>query len=826
MLLILAALPFGNVTAADSPFGVYSGECTLNGEPTRVELEIVRNERYSGGGADAILSFYKRGERSPVNRITVGGGYRDVPQPRRRGDKSPPITKRQFDFSAPDSSEAFGGRWRVKLEQEGVALTGTLSLQKQERPRNAPPVVSQAGVDSVPITLTRIETPQSRENAEMNATAGEAEVDPGNIAGVYEGALIAQKRQFFAQLRLNRDGPNELSGELIFSATASDSQPLGSFKLKGTFDPANTTFKLSSGGELTSSDGLILATADGNFEPGSGKIRAQLSPTDGTLELTRNAKKTAELQAKSTERAKRLAQSPVSLEQAKTDDERRDAIVRWFRRLKQEYPDLDLHHSILGPELYQKLLNLFGDDDFVPVFGKPFEALTADDRNYVKQLFRRLFSGPEKRELLDGFGDFLDRPFVLPNGSFSYNDVVPQLAFRRTIRKQWRETMDRMKTLSPTSADYDELLSMKKKGTEPFRDLWPSEFKQFQEAADSAKRRLADGASSERLDMALANASGVDGARLLSNWAEQEKELLKYVSGDTRQKLNSRVNTKLDELLGDLLHGEADAVSKFGEGMDAVRAGNKWYHHLADTYGFAAGRPVFQAAVEKLKARRAADLAAAQPAIITEVINQSSERAVDSVRWSYLSVPGDTDTPVASAVAEAASTRKKAIQRGQALARFSPHEQEWLTPAGTIAIPSEIPEPDENDLRVAIVRTLEMMGGERVDMFTVNWSNPITKRLGTYPIITIDNVEKLACSRVPGGFRVSYRVQMTIDYPESIKHLMNSQPSFGGAMMQQLTQQINGPHGTQEGHFELTERGWWCPTMQEHGILSGHEDRE
>jgi len=77
-------------------------------------------------------------------------------------------------------------------------------------------------------------------------------------------ALTAQKRQFFAQLRLNRDGPNELSGELIFSATASDRQPLGSFKLKGAFDPANSTFKLSSGGELTSSGGLILATADGN----------------------------------------------------------------------------------------------------------------------------------------------------------------------------------------------------------------------------------------------------------------------------------------------------------------------------------------------------------------------------------------------------------------------------------------------------------------------------------------------------------------------------------------------------------------------------------
>ena len=50
---------------------------------------------------------------------------------------------------------------------------------------------------------------------------------------------------------------------------------------------------------------------------------------------------------------------------------------------------------------------------------------------------------------------------------------------------------------------------------------------------------------------------------------------------------------------------------------------------------------------------------------------------------------------------------------------------------------------------------------------------------------------------------------------------MNSEPSFGSSMMQGLTQQINGPHGTQEGRFELTERGWWCPTMQEGGLLPG-----
>jgi hypothetical protein len=646
--LIATCLVAENLAADDSVFGTYSGECTLNNEPTRVELEIVRSDRYSRGGADAILSFYRKNETSPANRITVWGGYRDVPQPRRRGDRSPPQTKREFHFSAPDSSEAFGGQFRLNLEQDAGALKGTVFLDKRGEK-----------TEEMPIRLSPKEA--SSADATTNATpAAEAKVNPNDITGVYEGALTAEKKQFFAQLRLSREGTNDLSGELIFSATAADQRPLGSFKLNGAFDSANNTFKLSSGGELTSSYGLILATADGNFDPGSGKIRAQLTPRGGTLELTRNENKTAEFQAKSTESTKRLVEGPVGLAQARSDDERRDAIVRWFRRLKQEYPDLDLHHSILGPELYGKVLNLFSDDDFVPVFGKPFEALTADDRNYVKQLFRRLFTG-ERRELLDGFGDFLDRPFILPTGSFSYADVAPQLAFRRTVRKQWHETMDRLKGLSPTSADYDELLSLEKKETEPFRDLWPSEFKQFQEAVESTKRRLADTVATQRLDKVMANASGLEGARLLADWIDQQVDVLKYISDETHKKLKARINEKADELLAEPLRNEADAVTQLGGGILAVRAGKTWYYELLKNYGFARDSSSFQNAVARLQARRGADLDAAAEDIINEVNVQTTAQDLYEVVGTYLGVPGDNKTAGGAKIAQAVTERKKAI---------------------------------------------------------------------------------------------------------------------------------------------------------------------
>lgn len=157
-------------------------------------------------------------------------------------------------------------------------------------------------------------------------------------------------------------------------------------------------------------------------------------------------------------------------------------------------------------------------------------------------------------------------------------------------------------------------------------------------------------------------------------------------------------------------------------------------------------------------------------------------------------------------------------KREQMLARYSPRERQWLTPNGTIAIPTNVPEPDEDDLRAAILRTLEMMGGERTGPLTVNWVNPLTKQLGIYPILTVKRVGKLRATPVSGGYSVQYRSEINIEYPESLTRYLNSQPSFGGNLLQGFARLVSGPQETKEGRFELSERGWWCPTMREQGV--------
>ena len=116
--------------------------------------------------------------------------------------------------------------------------------------------------------------------------------------------------------------------------------------------------------------------------------------------------------------------------------------------------------------------------------------------------------------------------------------------------------MDQLSTVSSTSAGFDKILSLNKQGTEPFKDLWPSEFKQFQEAVDSAEHRVAEGALVERLDAALSKSSGYDGIMKLKETVDSNEVLFALVPEVVRKREMARVQDRLEAELTLLMAGE------------------------------------------------------------------------------------------------------------------------------------------------------------------------------------------------------------------------------------------------------------------------------
>ncbi len=141
-------------------------------------------------------------------------------------------------------------------------------------------------------------------------------------------------------------------------------------------------------------------------------------------------------------------------------------IIRWFNRLKEEYPDIDLHHTVLN-EIYPKVLNLYGDDSFMPVFGKPFDAMSADDRNYVKQLIRRLFMGPRPEICsMVSVTSWNVRLYSRRQLFLCRCGAASRLSPLRIQEMATKKT--RLKALPPTSVGFDEILALKQAGKESF----------------------------------------------------------------------------------------------------------------------------------------------------------------------------------------------------------------------------------------------------------------------------------------------------------------------------------------------------------------------
>jgi hypothetical protein len=810
----------------ESVFGTYWGDCTLNNEPVHIDLEIVKNEKYGqGGGADALLFISTKGETPPSNPITLWGGYRDVPQPRRRGDHSPPQTKREFHFTAPEASEAFGGSFSVQFIQEGGQLKGTLGLQPvRTRHRPDGTAVEPAQPASVPLVLSRARSTETASHV-VPQPEGPRHLNPDEITGVYNGSLIENKRQFFAQLRVTRKGPSDLSGLLSFSASASNTQPLGSFKLKGKYDPSNQKFQLSSGGELTASDGLILATATGNFEPAGGKIHAQLSPNGGTLELTRNGDKTAELQAMNAESAKRLSQGPASLGEAKSDEERRDVIVRWFNQLKEEYPDIDLHHTVLN-EIYPKVLKLYGDDSFMPVFGKPFDAMSADDRNYVKQLMRRLFMGRETRDLLDGFGDFLERPFVLDRGSFSYADVAPQVAFRRAVHQKWRATMDQLATVPSTSAGFDKILSLGKQGTEPFKDLWPSQFKQFQKAVDSAKHRVAEGALRERLDAALSTSSGYDGILKLKETVDSNEELFALASEEVRKREMARVQDRLEAELTLLMVGERQQIDALGSGAGALVNGTQWLRNFHAKYQARfKSSAVVNDTRNYLDQRRMRDLEAGEKEVISLLSSATSAEGVRDVLGQYLGVENDQATEPGKRILIAADERRRAIAWEKEKTKYSERELALMNTStrGVISVPPNYEPPSAHEIALATLRAFASTGGQVLSDNTATFTPMRRFKNFAYRIqiqhVELNNVEhpdQSPCQLAEaGGYVCQYRLSKTVAIPNFAGSSQDPLLKLNEVLIHasEQAQKLNEPE-LKKVRFILTPTGWRAPELE------------
>ncbi len=350
-----------------------------------------------------------------------------------------------------------------------------------------------------------------------------AQAAPSEVRGVYTGSYVCSQRQISLQLALEPGGPGGLAGVFTFYMPGGDAQkPVGAFRLAGTFDPSTRTLRMQPREWIKPAPMYIPVGLSGTLDASGSTIRGTIAgPGCTTFEVSRDAQATGQLAKAAADRASRYDNAPTSFAQARTPDEQCLVLGKWLSKLKREHPDLDLMGSLVD-QLYVRAANLFGDDDFVPVFGKRYDQLVEEDRQAPRQAIQHCSQSGDSREDRTMYGVVLVRAF-LPGqgggvaGSFDPGDVASMVAYRRTLRQQRLQLLAEVQGLSASDASFGRAAAIRDGEMAAFEVLWPSEYRELKDAVEVTLLKTATPGLDAWVDSVMTNASGFEGLNTLSS---------------------------------------------------------------------------------------------------------------------------------------------------------------------------------------------------------------------------------------------------------------------------------------------------------------------
>ena len=491
-----------------------------------------------------------------------------------------------------------------------------------------------------------------------------------------------------------------------------------------------------------------------------------------------------------------------------------DRLLDWVSRLKQEMPALDLQYTVME-KLYLPARNLFEDVYFKEHFGLTYEEMDTAQRKAVASVFSQ-----HAREL-HGY-DFLNRPFQNV-GDFGAPDITVSIFWQRVLRA-WTSDLQASFAAMPAEVNSFSRLTVAESAADvelPF--LWPSERDKFNTALTEARTRLAGPVLTLQADQLIATATGNAGARELAAWRAREKDILQYASPTEREKLQQRIDARMDELLEQLVAVNVRSLATLGIGLDAVLAGNKWYLQVAKSYDFALTRPPIQTAIQQFQLARATNLIEAKPAIIAQLDAAEQNAQVQYILDNYLSCPGDVVSEVSAAIRKHAGQRLAYLQHQQLMGLFSDYEKSLMDPpeSGHLDLSradvKHIPQPGE--LRLALLRGMAYGTGEVLDPHTARVS---TLFGGGSMIVRISDTNhgRYVYMKEDRAWMVLYRVDMHFSLPDH-DPLWDADPNLRrGAQMAVDAANVTASLLSQEDNieeFRLYDDGWGVPDLRQQG---------
>lgn len=375
-----------------------------------------------------------------------------------------------------------------------------------------------------------------------------------------------------------------------------------------------------------------------------------------------------------------------------------DAITEWALRVTREFPNPAGRRSI-RPQYIEVLL--FGDEDFVPVFGRAFDGLGQEIRTALSQHWRKCKSDPLVRQRLDGI-DNVDRALSSADlTSFGRASVAHVVQEQREVRRRIADATRQIGAAHPAEAA--RLTAEAKKLLEDGKsNFWPSDLSALMERVENALVVVASDAAAreveriaeipDRIDrLREANAvisgsadfmKGVDAGRhtalveRMRQAAEQDtriavepvlarihrspanlaglssldavvaenKRVIDALDPSARKRVDEAVNARKTEVVGASVRSDLEALRALPDGKEGLTDGVEWRRSFDDRYGPFAAMEAVKEADRAFRADRNRRLREALPSFEAELGELASKGDADQLRAllaAYLGWPGD-----------------------------------------------------------------------------------------------------------------------------------------------------------------------------------------
>ena len=265
---------------------------------------------------------------------------------------------------------------------------------------------------------------------------------------------------------------------------------------------------------------------------------------------------------------------------ASTTRDRCEVLIEWADRVNKEYPGRDFYRQNKQGDDWRKI-KLFGDDDFIPVFGMPFDQLALDKRKGINNFAGRACrKDPFTQSRMTTYTSVADR--VMPGSptrqltSNGYSSTLFAIRKIRSVRNQLARISQGGASDTDTKYTFAEqesrLLALKRIVADQAGVLWPSESQSVDSKIDAHLAALARQQVKKLLDEIVFTDDTETGLRLsfTGESLEENHPYLKYLTSSDQTTIVKKLighNTKFAERITDPLFDQVDQFPNTQEGL-------------------------------------------------------------------------------------------------------------------------------------------------------------------------------------------------------------------------------------------------------------------